>query len=194
MTDDVVTPVFAQFSQSEAVLAFFEPSSWDHSFRLLHSSSVTTGASQSVRPVEDQTFEKPAIQTVQVKEKRTFEAEKGVTLGPNEEPTSGAAKEASVRLPDQAGVTLERKGCRWEEEEQPCGGEERMEIEPEICPEVRDLISRVEQDQHPEEVLQRAVLSGWSFSYIIITVIIHLLPTGKPSIFFVQHQITSKCI
>lgn len=164
-----MTPVFAQFSQSEAVLAFFEPSPWDHSFRLLHSSSVTAEECQSIRLEEDQTFERRAIQTIQVKNKRTFGAEEDVTVRPNEEQTSGTANEACVRLSHQADVTFEEKECNGEEEEQPYGMEESMEIEPEICPEVRDLICRVEQEQQPGDVLQRAVLSGWSFSYIIIT-------------------------
>lgn len=162
--------MFAQFSQSEAVLAFFEPSTWDDSFRLLHSSCVTTGESQSIRPVEDQTIVQPPIQTVQVKNKRNFEAETAVTTRPNEEQTTEAAKEVS------ASVTLEKKGCGWEEEELPRGMEEKMEMEPEICPEVRDLISRVEQEQQPD-VLHRVVLSGLSFSFIII----ETLQIVKPS-------------
>lgn len=170
-----MTPVFAQFSQSEAVLAFFEPSTWDHSFRLLHSTSVTAEDSQTFRPVEDQTFGQPVIQTVQVKDEKTFGAEEVVTVKPNKEQISVAAKENSDRLLHQAAVNFEKKECSREEEEQPCGAEERMEIEADICPEVRDLISRVEQEQQPADFLQRAVLSGWSFSYIIIImIIIHL--------------------
>lgn len=150
------------------MLAFFEPSPWDHSFRLLHSSSVTAEENQRVRPVEDPTFGPQETQTVRVEEEQTFGAEQDVTIRPNEGQISEAAKEDSVRLPHQAGVTLEMRECRREEEGQPCGVEERLGREPEICPEVRALISRVEQEQQPDDVLQRSVLSGWSFSYIII--------------------------
>lgn len=169
------------------MLAFFEPSTWDHSFRLLHSSCVTAGDSGSIRPVEDQTLGQPAIQTVQVKDEKTFGAEEGVIVSPNKEQISGSTKEGSTRLLLQAGATFENKECSREEEDQSCGVEEGMETEPEICPEVRDLISRVEQEQQPGDVLQRAILSGWCLSYIII--IIHLHHNVDQSLNFYLYSI-----
>lgn len=151
------------------MVAFFEPSPWDRTFRLLEGSSVrakenqtiTAKEEETIRPEEDRTFGPKETQTIKVEKKdQTFGPEEDPTIRPNEDQTFGPVKEQTVRLQDDLCVAAEKYQTIRAEEEQSHGvgeGPRRGSVDQTVR----------EEEEQPLDVFQRSVvLSGWSFSSI----------------------------
>lgn len=155
-----------QFSQSEAVVAFFEPSPWDRTFRLLEGSSVrakenqtiTAKEEETIRPEKDRTFGPKEAQTIKVEEKeQTFGPEEAPTIRPKEDQTFGPVKEQTVRLQEDLNVGAQKNQTIRAEEEQ----SHRVGEGPR-----RGSVDQTIREE-PLDVFQRSVvLSGRSFSAI----------------------------